>query len=448
LLGALLLAGCAGGDEHAAAPTPTSLFAEFTRTAAMPTATATPRASRVVVEPEPAFVPPASARRTLVVRSGRASLGVDTDTGAVRTLLTYPEPQLPLYPPYVFSPDGLSYAFACAADGSVAEASADNLCVAGAWNVVATPAPDEQFGDYRPHEITWSPDAMRLAFKRRNRESGGQAFDNVEVLDLRTLKTTRVIQNRGHEPWGPVTWAPDSGAFAIQRNWSGGSGSSDLFVVDAATGMAVELGRAFAGGVRFAAPAWSPDGQRVAFVGLERNALDDLEAVLYVADRDGTGVAPIMRGALSSEIAWSPDGERIAVRVATRGVGLTDVFVVRGDGSEERALPESLEGTGPSSWAPDSSHLALAASRGGHTDLFVTSIRGAEPRGISASDFPGYPQFIAWSPDGKRLFFIQGGGCGKGGCSPGFLHMADLEAGGVPVRLHDEPVDELLGFAP
>ncbi len=86
------------------------------------------------------------------------------------------------------------------------------------------------------------------------------------------------------------------------------------------------------------APAWSPDGQRIAFV---------TRGNLWVADADGTH-----RGELASDAdqpAWSPNGRRLAFE---RG---GSIWTIRADGLDERRL---ATGAHPA-WSPDGKRLAF-----------------------------------------------------------------------------------------
>ncbi|MGZ4289885.1 MAG: TolB family protein [Gaiellaceae bacterium] len=86
------------------------------------------------------------------------------------------------------------------------------------------------------------------------------------------------------------------------------------------------------------APAWSPDGARIAYVS---------KGDLFTADADGTGAAQIEHDA--DQPAWSPNGRRIAF---TRG---GSVYTVRVDGEDERRL---APGAHPA-WSPDGARIAL-----------------------------------------------------------------------------------------
>lgn len=447
------------GRPPGATLTPTSIWEDVTRSAektahTTPAPTATPRPSKVVVEPEPSFTPAAEARRTLVVLSGTTSLAVDTDTGAVDTLVTAP-PYDHYYNPYTFSPDGLSYAFACADDGTNPRGGYHNsLCVGGlVYDYTRPPDDTHRFGDYTPHQFEWSPDSRYLLFRQRTSRGEDRSYPDIFMLDLHTGATRLVIKNSGHSRWQPAVWSPEGSRFAIQRDFSEYGGPSNLHIVDAATGAVKDIASGFDERIRISPPAWSPEGGRLAFVG--QTGTPDIndpapEYGLYVVAVDGAGLRKIMQGTLGPP-HWSPDGIWIATTVTEEAsgpsVGNAGIYAVRADGPEERALPDEVFWSANPVWAPDSSHLAFVGGVSFSRSTSISSIRGAPPVEVSDGDLIRPPSFLVFSPDGKRIFFTLGGSCGKGGCTEGTLHTEDLVTGEAR-RLDDRPITRDLGWAP
>lgn len=81
------------------------------------------------------------------------------------------------------------------------------------------------------------------------------------------------------------------------------------------------------------APAWSPDGQSVAFA---RSTDGRRSFHVYVMSADGSGVRQITHGRFDESPAWSPDGRWIAY------AGAGGIRIVRPNGSGSR----SIRGTG------------------------------------------------------------------------------------------------------
>ena len=122
------------------------------------------------------------------------------------------------------------------------------------------------------------------------------------------------------------------------------------------------------------APAWSPDGRRLAYVApAELGATD-----LYVADADGSHRAPLTRSETSDESSpdWAPDGRSLVVdRDGT-------LVVVRADGAVERVLTAGRE----PAWSR-SGKIAFVSDRAGSDELYVDRRHG--PWIAAADDLTG-----------------------------------------------------------
>ena len=93
-------------------------------------------------------------------------------------------------------------------------------------------------------------------------------------------------------------------------------------------------------------PAWSPDGQQIAFV---TNRDGNYE--IYAMNADGRGLVNLTRHeATDQRPAWSPDGRQIAF-VSDRG-GLMEIYVMDADGNNVRKLVERFGNADWPSWLP------------------------------------------------------------------------------------------------
>jgi hypothetical protein len=125
------------------------------------------------------------------------------------------------------------------------------------------------------------------------------------------------------------------------------------------------------------APAWSPSGERIAFV---------TKGDLWVADADGTHRGELVRDA--DEPAWSPNGRRLAFTRKGR------VYTVRVDGLDERVL---ATGAHPA-WSPGGNRIVF------DRDDQIVSVRwfGGAARRVTDGVDPAY------APNG-RLAVVQDG---------------------------------------
>ncbi len=142
-------------------------------------------------------------------------------------------------------------------------------------------------------------------------------------------------------------------------------------------------------------PAWSRDGQRLAFY----NARE-----IYVINVDGSGLRRVARG---WDPAWSPDGRMIVFRGESFSIEVFDV-----DGSNHRTLYDDEYGLGSFSpaWSPDGGRIVFSVAT--FVDLgpglWMMNADGSKPRHIGPDD----GQTPAWSPDGSEIAYVSHSGIG------------------------------------
>jgi Tol biopolymer transport system component len=132
--------------------------------------------------------------------------------------------------------------------------------------------------------------------------------------------------------------------------------------------------------------------------------------LLYVSSKAGSdGIWKLSDGAATE--LWSapdarvvggpqisPDGTRVAFSVDQRG--RTRLYLMNADGTDARALVESLSLRGDPTWAPDGQSIAAGADVNGTPHLFRVSLDGS-----SAPLVPEYSLDAAWSPNGDFLVY-------------------------------------------
>jgi Tol biopolymer transport system component len=159
-----------------------------------------------------------------------------------------------------------------------------------------------------------------------------------------------------------------------------------LVAVDPDTGIETDLGPG-------AAPSWSPDGTRLAF-------LDS--GALTVMNGDGTSRRRLGTGTADRRPVWSPDGHRLAF--VSGQLGATALVVVDADTGERHDLVRGASITWQPAWSPDGTRLAYTRESGSY-DLAVVGADGSGDRLLSGS--PSLDAGPAWSPDGSRIAFLH-----------------------------------------
>ncbi|MCV2218726.1 Tol-Pal system beta propeller repeat protein TolB [Thauera sp. Sel9] len=144
-------------------------------------------------------------------------------------------------------------------------------------------------------------------------------------------------------------------------------------------------------------PAWSPDGQRLAYVSFEQK-----KPIIYVHTL-ATGQRRVVSNFKGSNSAptWSPDGSQLAV-VLTKD-GQSQLYVLNADGSGVRRLATSSGIDTEPFWGRDS-NIYFTSDRGGSPQIYRISAGGGSAQRVT---FDGnYNVSPRLSADGKLLAFI------------------------------------------
>lgn len=200
------------------------------------------------------------------------------------------------------------------------------------------------------------------------------------------------------------------------------SAHAKVMVVDVADGTAVNVSEGLASA---RAPAWSPDGELLAFEAIENGFCD-----VFVCKPDGGD----RRNVTSSLEVWngSPclvDGQRVAF---LSGPDRTDVWLTDLVTGETRQLTREPLFNKPPVPAPDGAVLAVVGSAklGGPGDIYLVTVDGGETTNLTQA--PARYSTPAFSPDGKTLAFSFDGR-DIGGARRGVARMP--VAGGAPELL-------------
>lgn len=136
-------------------------------------------------------------------------------------------------------------------------------------------------------------------------------------------------------------------------------------------------------------PAWSPDGQRLAFVS-NRNGSPEI----WVMDLDGSNQKQLTQSGGNLLPAWSPDGGKIAFTHVT--LGRPQIWVMQADGSHPRPLTTEGFNNVPT-WSPDGDKIAYwSGNAEGFGQVWVMDAKdGANKTQLT------FPRFDAYTPKGS-----------------------------------------------
>lgn len=149
-------------------------------------------------------------------------------------------------------------------------------------------------------------------------------------------------------------------------------------------------------------PAFSPNGQQIAFRGYYQPGSDGAYA-LYVAPISGCAAKRVTRG-VAGDPTWSPDGRWIAYdtsgygdiyKVRPNGTGLTRLFA--GHGVNEGWSP---------AWSPNGAWIAFVRDRRHGSQIWLMRPDGSDKH-LLHTDATAVDQSLAWSHDGRWLAFAK-----------------------------------------
>jgi Tol biopolymer transport system component len=183
-----------------------------------------------------------------------------------------------------------------------------------------------------------------------------------------------------------------SGRIAFAR-YAGGA-LEDVHMVSPASGLTANLTDDLA--TSDTAPAWSPDGTRVA---IQRSGPVDGIWVLEVAAGTMAFVPHTDNG---FQPAWSPDGGWLVF--CRDGGGDAELWKVRADGHDLTQLTNNAAEDWEPSWSPGGTRIAFTREGAGGTTSIMTLASGGGGE-LAVTPAGGFDQAPDWSPDGKRIAF-------------------------------------------
>ena len=188
-------------------------------------------------------------------------------------------------------------------------------------------------------------------------------------------------------------------------------------------------------------PVVSPDGKSLIYSQSRAN-LD----VVSVSLADGEAKTLISTGRQESMAAWAANQEKL-VWVTDRN-GPMAIWIRQPDGSERPLLTASDFPPGTHKWfmdpslSPNAQQIVyVRVSYDGVTRLWISSLSGGVPVRLTNAE-PSAEYGGAWSPDGKRLAYLQVQG-GKNS-----LMVANISGRATPVTLVNDVLQYLPDWSP
>jgi TolB protein len=246
--------------------------------------------------------------------------------------------------------------------------------------------------------------AAEAAFPGRNgRIAYEQYLPSSNTFELRTMKadgsSVKTVAKNAFEP----ALSPNGKKIAYVKAVKG---APQIFTMNADGANKKQL-TDFTNGAD--EPAWSPNGKRIVYVRYGASASTiwhmsastggDRQRVVGTTDPQGRQWYP-------GAPAWSPNGKRIAFVGMPNGPGTGVVYTITPTGSGLTRLTPLKAFAGLPEWSPDGARIAYAVTS---PERGTSAIHTMKPDGSSKVKVVDvrYGYGHAWSPDGKRIVFSR-----------------------------------------
>lgn len=151
-------------------------------------------------------------------------------------------------------------------------------------------------------------------------------------------------------------------------------------------------------------PAISPDGKSMLFVTNRRVGIGAEIFVMDIASRSAR-LLPIPSFVLEHSPAWSPDGQMIAFSSCGNGFTNCDMYTARIDGiGGVTELANSAADDDRPRFSPDGSKVVFITNRNASGyEIYVCNSNGSNPQRLTTNNIDDL--WPSWSPDGSQIIF-------------------------------------------
>ncbi len=179
-------------------------------------------------------------------------------------------------------------------------------------------------------------------------------------------------------------------------------------------------------------PSWAPTGNRLAYVAFKKTG----HTAIHVQNI-GTGrryVVSASKG-INGAPAWSPDGSRLALTLSK--VGNPEIYVFNLRSRRLRRMTVNGAIDTEATWAPDGRSIIFTSDRSGGPQLYRVGIGGGKTSRVTFSG--KYNARATISPDGKKIAMVH---------AVGGRYSIAVKSGGETNVVTAGRLDESPNFAP
>ena len=268
------------------------------------------------------------------------------------------------------------------------------------------------------------PAGTQLAFVRD---------DQIYLVNADGSGLARLTNTGGGAANRDPAWSHDGQRIAFARENPGGGvyGAWDIHIMNADGSNVIQL---TSGGYNVE-PAWRPDGHTIAFTNFLSGSMGVSTIDVDAGGNEGSRVLLDLPG-WDVRPAWSPDGQTVTFTSDYRAYDfLYDLYAMSADGSDVRPILEGpfywddgLAFYFSSSWSPDGQSIGVGICRDawslcstGSSEFAVANADGSGLRVVARAKSTGK---LTWSPDGRWIAYGSSP-CRNCQSSLRFVHVED-----------------------
>jgi TolB protein len=178
------------------------------------------------------------------------------------------------------------------------------------------------------------------------------------------------------------------------------TGKKEIYVMDYDGSNQVKVTSKFSHAM---SPAWSPDGKRIVFTAVTKNAKNVRNHNLFVYSLASGKIDMLSnRQGINSGAVFSPAGkDQLALTMSFPGNA--EIFTMDASSKVVQRITNSFGLDVDPSWSPDGKWLAFVSDRSGRPMVYKMEASGANVQRLTYAGY--YNATPSWSPSGNKLAF-------------------------------------------